>query len=426
MTENTYSTLIIGAGAAGLAAARALFDAGQKIRVLEARDRIGGRIRTDSAWADFPLELGAEFIHGDQAATHELVRQAGLHTIPVVRMDNLWWAYDDQPAAPRSKLPPEVQKRINGLLEDYHRLPETDLPEDVSLADYLAHCGWDDKALVVADVLLAQTCCARLDSLSCEDNIREVRADQAGPGESRIQEGYGALLDWYSRDLPIEFNCPVDLIEWGKDGVTVHGGDEMYQARTGIITVPVSLLQRGTIKFAPDLPQDKRRAIRAFHVEPATKLVYRFREQVWDDELTFMAHTGLASRWWTPGYHRPTQTPLMSCYITADRARKIDAMSEAAALDAGLNDLSRLLGVPVETLREKCAASRRVSWAADLYARGGYAHLSAGTADSRPILARPEGKALFFAGEATAYDSDPQTVHGALESGWRAAREVMG
>jgi len=417
-----HHTLIIGAGAAGLAAGRLLHDAGHNILILEARDRIGGRAWTDHTFADFPVELGAEFIHGEHAATHELVQDAGLHTIPVVRMDNLWWSENGQPAVPRHQLPPPVREMINGLLRDYDNLPDQARPGDMSLAHYLRGRGWGEDALKMADVLLAQTCCARLDRLSCADLIREMQADHAGDKEFRIEEGYGALFQWYSRDLPIRLNTSVRRIRWTKDGVMVTADNHLFLADRCIITVPIPVL-RG-LRFDPPLSLDKQRAINSFDTQPATKLIYRFREPLWDDSLTYMAHSGVAARWWTPGYGRKGAA-VIACYITAGRARGIDDMTAATALEFGLKDLGKLLGLRPGRLKRDLVAGKRVSWVDDPYARGGYAHISPGAVYERPTLAQSEGGVLFFAGEATAYDSNPQTVHGALESGWRAAREVL-
>ncbi|MEZ4668535.1 MAG: NAD(P)/FAD-dependent oxidoreductase [Anaerolineae bacterium] len=425
MSKTRRDVIIIGAGAAGLAAGRQLHDAGQKILILEARDRIGGRIWTDGTFANFPVEMGAEFIHGENAATHDLVRQAGLNTIPVDRYGKLRWAQYSRPAQALNDLPPDLRATISGLFAHYQALPTHAAVPDISLSTYLRERGWDDDALKIADVLLAQTCCASIETLSCADLVREMRADHAGKQEFRIREGYGALLKWLARDLPLELNTPVMDVEWSDSGVKIAAAGKDYEARCCIITVPVSVLARGSIRFTPALSSEKQAAIHAFRTEPATKLVYRFKEPFWDSDLTFACHTGLAARWWTPGYGRDGSA-IIACFATAEKARILDEQDEHRALNWGLTELNWLLESREQDLRRAYIDARRVSWAFDAYARGGYAHLPPGQADARPALARHEEGILFFAGEATAYDSNPQTVHGAFESGWRAAREIAG
>jgi monoamine oxidase len=114
---------------------------------------------------------------------------------------------------------------------------------------------------------------------------------------------------------------------------------------------------------------------------------------------------------------------LLCCYVTAERARAVDAMGDDEVRRLALGELAGLLGEPA--VRTRCTAMLRSAWGPDPLARGGYAHIPPGAADARPALAAPEGERLFFAGEATAYDTNPQTVHGAIESGHRAAGEAL-
>jgi monoamine oxidase len=149
-----YDCVIIGAGAAGLAAGRMLHDAGKKLLILEAQDRIGGRMFTDSSFADIPVELGAEFIHGENAATHRLLHEYGFSTTDAPRYKNMWWAWADV-AKPRASTPEAVQILLNELDEAYAAIVETD--GDISLADYLRQKGFDAQAIGFADVYFAQT-----------------------------------------------------------------------------------------------------------------------------------------------------------------------------------------------------------------------------------------------------------------------------
>ncbi len=416
---------VIGAGAAGLAAARTLHDAGQNVEVFEARDRIGGRVWTDFSFADFPIELGAEFIHGQHVLTHALLGDAGLSTIPVTRLDNLRWSDGVSPAYLLPSLSDALRHSITSLFASYQSLLSSP-SSDVSLAEALAACGHSENELDMADVLFAQTCCAPLDSLSLADLQREAAVDHAGKDEFRIKDGYAALFNHYSRDLTIRLGKPVHRINWNKASVTLKfsDGGESFAVQRCIITVPVPLLAQGKIRFEPALSEAKLRAIHAFRTEAATKLIYHFRESLWDENLTYMAHEGLAARWWTPGYGRPGAA-VICAYITADRARRIDALDESGAEALGLAELAVLLGLPLDRLYAELLNFHRISWANDPLALGGYAHIPPGAADARPMLAAPEGDVLFFAGEATACDSNPQTVHGALESGIRAARECL-
>ena len=418
----SWDTLIIGAGAAGVAAGRKLVDAGQSILIVEARPRIGGRIWTDAAFADFPIDLGAEFIHGEDAVTHALVAAAGFSTLDAPRKKKLQIGADGT-LYRVDQLPPPLAQTVRALFAAYAELTQqTWRNRDQSLADYLRTCGFDAQAIALADVLLAQTCCASIETLSCADLAREMRVDHAGLQEFHIRQGYMALLQHYSRGLPIRLNAPVELVRWSADGVEVMAGGEQLRAARGIVTLPIGVLQSGTVRFEPPLPPAKTQAIGAFRMEPGTKLIYRFAERLWDDDLVYVCHTGLAARWWTPGYGR-ANAHVLCCFVTAERARQIDAMPEGAALALGLAEIGSLLGQP--DLAKACVQAKRVCWAHEPFTRGAYAHIPPGAADARLDLAQPVDDVLFFAGEATAHDTNPQTVHGAIESGWRAARQVL-
>lgn len=414
--------IVLGAGVAGLAAARRLHDAGATVQALEARHRIGGRVWTDETFAPFPVEYGAEFIHGEHAVTHMLAVAAGIETIPVDRYGRLRWS-DSGPARALDALPVDRRNLITALFRAFDRLRAMPLDApDRSLADYLRNGGFDDAALEVADVVLAQTCCASVETLSCADLARELRVDHAGKREYRLRSGYARLLAWYASGLDIRCGAAARVVRHTPGGVAVETDAGVFHADCCIVTIPVAVLQHGVPQFDPPLSAPKQWAIQAMRVEAATKLIYRFDEPLWDTDLTFMAHTGLAARWW-PAAHATRDAAVIIAYATAVRARALDALDEAEAIAIGLRELQTLLGR--DNLAQRCVAARRVAWSADPWAYGGYAHVPPGAAAARRILAAPEGATLFFAGEATVYDSNPQTVHGAIESGWRAADEAL-
>ncbi|MCA9837065.1 MAG: FAD-dependent oxidoreductase [Trueperaceae bacterium] len=412
--------VIVGAGAAGLAAARQLTKHGKRCLVLEARDRIGGRIHSDYSLADFPIELGAEFIHGEGASTHALLAEAGLATIPVDRYGKLRWG---SAHSLLETLPTELSATLEGLKNSYQQLGTTALSEDLSLATYLEAKGWTKADLEIADVLLAQTCCASIYGLSAADLQREMKNDTAGGLEFRIREGYGALLRHLGKNLTIQLNKAVVEIQQMEQGIKLRCQDSSYEAKTCIVTLPLSLLQREIISFRPELSQTKRKAIRALKMEAGTKLIYGFQQSFWDDDLTYLLHTGVLARWWTPEYGRG-KSRVISAFVTADRATKIDKMSELAALELGLYELSKLLDLSIKQLRDNLSFAKRICWMNDPWSRGAYAHVPVGVAEARVDLAKPEGR-IFFAGEACAYFSNPQTVHGAFDSGILASEQCL-
>jgi phytoene dehydrogenase-like protein len=146
-----YDTLIIGAGMAGLSAARELQHSGKTVAILEARDRIGGRVWTDTRFAHFPVELGAEFIHGEKAITHELLKKANLSTIEVDRYGKLRWG--NPKALSLENLPDDLRNLLQGLLKTVDDLEFENLTIDTSLAEYLKQKGWDNQAIAKADIL---------------------------------------------------------------------------------------------------------------------------------------------------------------------------------------------------------------------------------------------------------------------------------
>jgi monoamine oxidase len=415
-------TIVIGAGAAGIAAARTLKEVRKSVLVLEARDRIGGRTWTDETFADFPVELGAEFIHGGKVITHKFVKEAGLSEIPVDRFGKLRWSFGDK-AKSVTELPETLRTAIEKLWQDYAEIVNTDFTKDVSLAEYLKARGHTSESLLIADVLLAQTCVANLHALSCQDLKRDMQNGDTHDAESRIHEGYKALFAFLSQGLEIKLSSPVQKIEQSKAGVTVTANGQSFEAETCVITLPITMLQSGLVQFSPALSFEKQRAIHALRMEAGTKLLYKFTEPFWDEDLTYMLHDDLPARWWTPGHGR-ADSSLIACYTTSSRARVLDALSEAGALTIGLKQLSKLLGVSFEKLEQNLVRSKRVAWAHDPYALGAYAHVPPGATEARVDLAKREGR-LFFAGEATAYHSTPQTVHGAFDSGLRAAIEIL-
>jgi monoamine oxidase len=428
--SETFDCLIIGAGAAGLATARQLKETRPELSVaiLEARNRLGGRTWTDTSNPDLPLELGGEFIHGRNAETHRLLKEAGMEALPAERYERLKWASPDG-LLPISELKEPLKSTWKRIKKTQLGLADDEPAIDTSLAAHLAlQLGedWNPELENMADVLLAQTCCAPVSDLSCADLSREMRADKAGNGEYRLKFGYSKLWDWYTHGLDVRLEHAVLEIYWSGPVVEVRTAKGLYKARTVVSTVPVSVLAKGTPKFIPDLPRDKMDAIAGIKTMSATKLIYTFKERFWDICESYVCGGETAARWWFPSEHRGPAAPAIACcFLTANRAAVVDALSEEEARDLGLKNLANIFSRPPAELFANLVSFHRVSWIKDPWALGGYAYIPVGSAGARETLAESVGGRLFFAGEATAFNGNPQTVHGALGSGWRAGKDVV-
>jgi monoamine oxidase len=406
--------LVIGAGAAGLGAARALADSGRSVIVLEARDRIGGRVWTDHSFGPVPVERGAEFIHGERAETWTWVRRAGLTTASHARWSGRRIALPDGRLAGPDLLHdrPDLRRLFNleEVLATYHG-------PDCSLADWLAANDYSPLAAHIADVRLAHSYCATPATISVAELAHELRIEDKGPGDFHILEGYDRVLAVVADRLDIRLDTPVTLISWATDGVEVATPRGAFTARSAVITLPLVVLKAGAVRFDPPLPEEKLGAIEALAMRPAMKLLLRFAEPFWDPEMTFLTADQPIAVWWTVRQG----APLLTGFITGPRAERLAAYGADGTIARGLAQLDALFdGAPSRLF----AAGQLVDWTADEWARGGYSSVPPGAHGQRAVLARRVGP-LHFAGEATVVDNNPATVHGALHSGARAAAEII-
>ena len=405
--------VIVGAGIAGLAAARALHDAGLRVRVLEARDRIGGRIWTDDSAADGPIERGAEFIHGDSVASWEYVRLLGLtvEKVPLWDGRRIYWNGTVSTAQ-------QLESH-----SDIARLTKLDAQimayrgADVSFATWLDAHGFEGIARHLADMRYAHASATTPERASVYAMQSEFAAQVIQGGDDyHIRNGYARIVEWFARGLSIELSRPVQSIQQDENHVTVHCADgTSYQARRAIITLPLALLQRSSVSFIPALSAAKVQAIHALDMGAGCKVILRFTQPFWDENATFMTLPDPAPVWWTVDPKRS----LLVGFFTGPRAEALLAQPDARAycLDA----LRRVYGNVVDAT---CEAYELVDWSNDPWCMGGYSSVPVGSLSARTELARSEGR-VHFAGEATALDGHPASVHGALVSGQRSAAEIM-
>lgn len=411
--------IIIGAGIAGLATAHALLEDDLDVLVLEARDRLGGRTHTDRQFAGFPVEFGAEFIHGERAATWRWVDRLGLATLHWSKQDDSWVRlYDGRRLTMRAAR--EVSEALD--VTRHWRLPEIPPRRHESFGAYLQRLGFDHERLEYVRRAFAN---AQGDSMRLLDAAAIVASLEAeeldGTEDYRIIEGYGAIVEALGIGLEILTDSVVQRIEWGDHGVTVTTTEgHVYRGRSAVITVPLGVLQAGDIEFVPELPEEKQRAFGGLGMGPVAKFIYRFAEPLTPVEIQAIYAAGNPAMWWSPSAGHPTtEAVVWTALVSGDGLAELLREGEEEALDLALEALRLEVGRP--GLRPLDA--RLLDWSADPFARGGYSHVRPGHFGARELLAKPTPP-LWWAGEATADVGRAATVHGAMLSGERAALEV--
>jgi len=415
--------VVIGAGAAGIAAARSLQQENLSVIVVEARKRIGGRIYTDSSLAPHPVERGAEFIHGSRAVTWNYVEQFGLGTI--ADANHGCYFLDGQLRHEPPQTVPFCERLMSWLKEQaraHLAAGGADLPISSLLVQAQLPPSFPSPATLarLLNHLVASEKGADLDEMSLS-GLLEHDFSGYGEGNYRIVEGYARLLGCLARGLDIRLGMPVKRVEWSGRGAVVHARGKTLACRHVVVTLPLGVLQAQDVTFDPELPAGKQAAIERLGAAAVCKLFLRFRERFWPEDMAVLCTTGRTQVWWPTGWGRSHASPLLTALVGGDSARRF-AERKQEALPRALRQIEEMFGARVGKL---FLEGKMVRWHCKRYTRMGYSYLPVGAPpQTRDRLAEPIRPTLFFAGEAT-NSRQPSTVHGALESGNRAAQQLL-
>lgn len=410
--------IVIGAGMAGVTAARELARAGVSVYVVEGNDRIGGRIYSVRDFCGAPVEAGAEFIHGVGAETWPDVRAAGLTVRPCpttrATMFNVGHGTHWLPVI---LLHPGIWPTFT-ILRHLSRVQ----PPDVCAREFIARRGYRGRARTMAEMVLSAHLPGSVDEIGVLGLVADGVLKLETGINHRVVEGYDRVVEHVAGGLDIQHGFVVETIRWGSDGVVVGSRDgRELSARAAICTLPVGVLKSGTVRFVPELPETKREALGCMEMGPVTKVLLRFEEPFWPRRLALLGcGVGPVTLYWPVFYGAAENLPVLTAYCTGPRAAALSQMSEEGAAATALDDLRTHF--PRAT--PKLAAFRRIDWAADPMACGGYTFLRPGGTGARARLAAADTGALFWAGSATATRTIAATVEGAFVSGLRAAAEA--
>jgi monoamine oxidase len=374
--------IVIGAGVAGLAAACELVRAGREVVVLEARDRIGGRIHTvHDRHTPVPVELGAEFVHGMHPALWDVLRAA---VAPVVELDGggpdgLRAVFKAMSQAPdqsfaefidKFEAPQEVKQSVTGYVEGFNA--------------------------------------ARKETVGIDWLVREKRAADEIQGDRsfRVLSGYNSVPNFLAQGLSIRLSTPVRQIRWTPGNVSVETDGHVFDAPRAIVTVPF------LIPIDPE-PASLSAARAAIVMGSAVRVTFRFSKAP-QQHLSFIHGDQPFPVWWTP---HPVQTSVITGWAGGPKAEALTGLAEPELIRIALESLR---GIVEEDLGEP-EASFFHDWQGDPWSRGAYSHIGVNGGRAQKALAEPVDNTIFFAGEAVTPAGHTGTVHGAIASGLAAA-----
>lgn len=435
--------LIVGAGAAGLAAAQALTAAGRRVIILEARDRIGGRIFTlPGGNHGSPIELGAEFVHGRPPEIFNLAKQAGL------KLDELhgqfWYAQNGK------LCPDEFPSERSPVFERMEKYHGPDISFRRFLDEYCSDLPAEAKLWATAYVEGFHAANAELISLYSIVAGEKAEEEIDGDRQFRLAHGYQDLMEAMRRGTDPEFgqlrlNHVVQRIRWQTGRVEIEAASPQGEplpictAPSAVITLPLSILQLspaspGAVHFIPAL-DTKARALSQLAMGTAVHVSLVFREAFWRGATFGRASGSLADMeflfsenpwfptWWSK---LPSAAPVLVAWSAGPRAQQFCGQPASVVTRKAVEALAAILGLTDEQVSSLLQAAYFHDWQADPFSRGAYSYVLAGGAkEAQRQLAAPLADTLFFAGEATNFQGHHATVHGALASGYRAAAEVL-
>lgn len=410
------SVIIIGGGIAGLTAANELLRKNCTVTLLEAKERFGGRIHTIRE-GTLPIELGAEFIHGKSKPLLKAISAAGLSMHDVPDSNQIFEKGKLRPVKIWDKVS-EVMNRINP------RKP------DCSFRDFIEKQKCAERTRQLVSAFVEGFDAARTERISAHALLKSGRSAEKmeGDTQARVNEGYSALVEFFEAQIRSNGGTLVKQalarrVRWkrGAVEVVVHraGTEEMFPAEAALITLPVGVWKTREVLFQPALAE-KQAATDAMQFGNVVKITLVFRKQWWPKTNFGFIHAPDESipTWWSDprGF-------VLTGWAGGPRADILPVQSPAQLEALALKILQNIFGVT--SLRKQLAASHAYNWADDPQIRGAYSYIPVNGLDLPKVLGAPVGGTLFFAGEATATDGQMGTVFGALESGLRAAREIL-
>jgi len=424
-TNQRFDVIIVGAGIAGLAAANELDSKGFDVLILEARDRIGGRIWSSDEWNGSTVDLGASWIHGiENNPITDIAIKYGIETIvmdlnPSELYDYEGNWFDDEKQDQAWAMFDNFQEFI--IMENERR--ERDASIQDALDSFVSQQNLSIEEQEILSIPVYSSIELKYNAPSSELSLFWWDIGRSYGGDEVIfPEGFDQITDELSDGLDIRLEHIVSKIEYGENGVNVISNQGSFEGKYVVCTVPLGVLKHGNIEFSPSLPQTKQNAIEKLGMGLMNKIYFLFPEAFWDD-TTFINHISKNNGGWMEFLNLEPfiDKPILMAFSSGEYGKQLEKLSDEEIVIQGMEILKKLYGNDIPEPEDYIITR----WASDPFSRGAYSFTPVGaTPSDYDTLAEPVMNRVFFAGEATIKEA-PATVHGAYLSGIREAERIQ-
>lgn len=400
------TVMIIGAGAAGLYAGYILKSKGIDFKILEASNTIGGRMGKLNGFADYTIDTGAQWLHGKNNILFDLIKSKNVKT--TLDDSELSYWFNNQ--------------IVTSLPKDPFIFEEENLP-DVSFKDYAHQQGFGNEYDNIIEAIAGdQGASATL--LSAYWNSKDEENWVSGDEDFKFEKSYFEVIEEHIAQPILDkiiLNTPVQSIDYSSDKIIVRDLNNVsHVADKVIITIPISILKLNEISFTPSLPPEKTEAFAKFGMGPGMKVFLKFSSKFYADELY---GGSICGAYVNDTVGKLTSDNVLLAFVMGDQAAYLHSLgSDTAITNALLQELDLIYSGQATT---SFIASSVFDYTSKPYVKGAYSYSTIGMGDARAIASQPVDKKLYFAGEAMNINGHHQTVHGAVESGYKAITDFL-
>ncbi len=426
MTSGTHDdVVVVGAGMAGMTAARNLAEAGLKVLVVEAQDRIGGRILTQHI-DGVAIELGAEFIHGRPSELWAIIDEAGLETC---ERSGAQVCFEEGALT-------DCSGEMDAIFDPLEKLKDFDGP-DMSFSEYLdrEQTPMEERSSIIGYVEGFNAADHR--EISAASLGAQQRAeDETGSSHNyRLRGGYDQLPTYLAGRVAacggtVRIGTPVNEIRWQRGRAELITDAGSFEAAQAIITLPLGVLQSGSVTISPP-PEHVLEAAGRLRMGQACRFTLLFRERFWERlspqpalrELGFLfAFSQMPPVWWTP---HPERSRTITGWVGGPRSAALAGLDEAEFARQACAALAQIFSLEESRIRGWLQSCHSHDWRQDRFTLGSYSYVATGGLDASRRMTVPVADTLFFAGEHTDITGHWGTVHAAIRSGLRAANQIL-